>query len=214
MTATLANTGAAGSLQTRVVIDLPETMTLLGPPAYDRGSGCTGARKIDCYLDYLPGSGARTTVRFSVRVSGAGAQSILATASADRDSALANNAASLTLQVVEPTRVPTSKPPASPASTTKTGNARANVLIGTAAANVLRGLGGNDRLFGRGGNDTLLGGTGTTSSTVVPAPTVSLAVPATTRSRPEMGNGTRSTVVPAATSSPPTGGTSSAVARR
>jgi Ca2+-binding RTX toxin-like protein len=134
-------------------------MTLLGPPAYERGSGCTGARKIDCYIDYLP-NGARTTIRFSVRVTGVGAQSILATASADRDSDPANNAASLTLQVAEPTRVPTSKPPASPAPTTKTGNARANVLVGTAAANVLRGLGGNDRLFGRGGNDTLLGGTG------------------------------------------------------
>jgi hypothetical protein len=135
-------------------------MTLLGSPAYERGSGCTGTRKIDCFLDYLPGNGVSTSVRFSVRVAGVGAQSIVATASADRDSDPTNNATSLTLQVVEPPRVPASKPPSSPQPTTKSGDARANVLTGTAAANVLRGLGGNDRLFGRGGNDTLFGGKG------------------------------------------------------
>ena len=69
LVATVANTGGAGALQTHLLIDLPSTMTLLGPPAYERGSGCTGSQKIDCFLDYIP-NGASTKVVFAVRVSG------------------------------------------------------------------------------------------------------------------------------------------------
>jgi hypothetical protein len=97
-------------LQTHLVIDLPATMTLLGPPAYDRGSGCTGTQKIDCYLDYIPNDGS-TKVVFAVRVSGSGAQQITATASSDRESNAADNTATLTLQVTTPTTpTPVAKP--------------------------------------------------------------------------------------------------------
>lgn len=155
--ATVANAGGAGSLQTRLLIDLPVTMTLLGPPAYDRGSGCTGTQRLDCFLDYLP-NGDSTRVLFSVRVAGSGPQTLTATAGADRDSDPADNAASMTLQVSSAPR------PTGIALTvgtgTKTGTAGANVLTGDGGANILSGLGGNDRLFGRGGNDTLFGGAG------------------------------------------------------
>ena len=157
--ATLTNAGGAGSLQTRLVLDLPATIALLAPPAYERGSGCTGTQKVDCFLDYLPDNGASTTVRFAVRVSGTGPQSITATASADRDSDPTDNATTLTFTLTAP---PSALPPVSrPTPQVRTtGDAKANVLNGTSKNNVLRGLGGNDRLYGRGGNDTLYGGAG------------------------------------------------------
>ncbi len=99
--ATVTNKGGAGSLQTHLVIVLPATMTLLGPPAFDRGSGCTGSQKIDCFLDYIPNGGSSRVV-FAVRVSGSGAQSITATASSDREANPADNTATLTLQVGTP----------------------------------------------------------------------------------------------------------------
>ncbi len=153
--ATLANAGSAGSLQTRLLIDLPTTMTLLGPPAYDRGSGCTGAQRLDCFLDYVP-NGVATRVLFSVRVAGTGAQTLTATAGADRDSDPSDNAASLTFQVGGGSRAIAVSVPTG----TKTGTAGANVLTGDGGANILRGRGGHDRLYGRGGNDTLYGDAG------------------------------------------------------
>ena len=101
LVATVTNRGGAGSLQTHLLIDLPSTMTLLGPPAYDRGSGCSGSQKIDCNLDYIP-NGDSTKVVFAVRVSGSGAQQITATASSDREANPADNSATLTLQVTAP----------------------------------------------------------------------------------------------------------------
>jgi hypothetical protein len=98
---TVANKGGAGSLDTHLVINLPATMTLLGPPAYERGSGCTGSQKIDCFLDYIPNQSS-TKVVFAVKVSGSGAQQISATASSDRDSNPADNNATLTLQITPP----------------------------------------------------------------------------------------------------------------
>jgi hypothetical protein len=48
-------------------IGLPPGLTLLGPPAYERGFGCKGTRSITCALDSLrPGMG--TPVRFGVRL--------------------------------------------------------------------------------------------------------------------------------------------------
>ena len=156
--ATLTNAGGADSRQTRLVFDLPSTITLLAPPTYERGSGCSGASKVDCFLDYLPNNGASTTVRLALRVTGSGPQSIAATASSDRESDPSDNATTLTFQLGTP---PTTTPPViRPTAPKTTGNAGANVLTGTSGNNVLRGLGGNDRLYGRGGNDTLYGGTG------------------------------------------------------
>ena len=163
LVATVANTGGAGALQTHLLIDLPSTMTLLGPPAYERGSGCTGSQKVDCFLDYIP-NGASTKVVFAVRLSGAGAQSITATASSDRDNNPADNTTTLALQIGA---TPTPTPPPPPLRTptvqkgrTKNGTAKANQLLGTAFADILRGLAGNDNLNGRAGPDKLYGGPG------------------------------------------------------
>jgi hypothetical protein len=111
LVATVTNGGGAGSLQTHLVITLPNTMTLLGPPAYDRGSGCTGTQTIDCYLDYVP-NGGTAKVLFAVRVSGGGTQSLSAVASADRDANLADNTSSITLTVT--TTTTTTPPPPLP----------------------------------------------------------------------------------------------------
>lgn len=109
VTATIANLGGAGSLQTHLRVALPATMTLLGPPVSDRGQGCTGGQTIDCNLDYIPNGGA-ATVRFAVRVSGSGPQSLSATATADREANPADNTATLTVNVTAPPPQP--PPPA------------------------------------------------------------------------------------------------------
>ena len=157
---TVANTGGAGSLQTHLVIELPATMTLLGPPAFDRGSGCTGSQRIDCFLDYIP-NGASSKVVLAARVSGSGSQAIVATASADRDNNPADNQATLTVQVGSPTPAPPPvRTPTVQQGITKTGTAKANTLLGTSFADLLRGLGGNDTLNGKAGADKLYGGAG------------------------------------------------------
>jgi Ca2+-binding RTX toxin-like protein len=153
------NSGGAGSLQTHLSVQLPPQIALLGPPSFERGSGCTGTTAIDCFLDYVP-NGETTRVILEVRATAAGAQTISATASSDRDSDPANNTATVTLQVGTAT-----PPPPAPASTpsrgkTLTGDALANHLTATAFADVLNGLGGNDILNGLGGNDILNGGRG------------------------------------------------------
>jgi hypothetical protein len=94
----IKNAGGAGSLQTDLKIQLPGSMTLLSPPYFERGSGCKGATLIDCFLDYIP-NGDTTKVIFDVRANAAGAQTITATATDDRDSNPADNMAALTVQV-------------------------------------------------------------------------------------------------------------------
>jgi len=144
----------------RAAIGLPVGITLLGPPAFDRGSGCTGAALLDCNLDFLPGA-TTTLLRFSLNVGAAGTKAItakLTTRNTDTDER--NNSGVLTLDVKAPQ---TTKPPtggSTNAPAVRVGNNRANVLQGTEGRNTLRGLGGNDRLLGRGGADQLLGGTG------------------------------------------------------
>jgi hypothetical protein len=95
------NAGTANSAQTHLSIALPPGLTLLGPPYYERGSGCTGVAELDCFLDYIQ-NGETTKVRFDVRASAAGTQAITARATADRDSDPSDNAATLTLEVVLP----------------------------------------------------------------------------------------------------------------
>ena len=146
--ATVSNGGDAGSLQTHLTIQLPAGVTLLGPPTYERGSGCQGAATIDCFLDYIP-AGGETHVSFNISVSGEGAHSIALGVSADRDSDLSNNATSIAITVPS---VIAPSPPAPPAAT-----ARVHVLSGTPHADRLRGTQGVDKLYGRGGNDALSG---------------------------------------------------------
>jgi Ca2+-binding RTX toxin-like protein len=159
VTAWVANSGGAGALQTHLDIALPQGLTLVGPPAYERGSGCTGTQQIDCFLDYVP-NGDRTRVLFEVRASAAGPQTITATTSADRDSDPSDNAANLAIDVVAPTVPPVTTPTTHTAPRTFAGSARADRLTGTAGADVLYGLGGNDVLRGGKGNDVLYGGRG------------------------------------------------------
>jgi hypothetical protein len=87
---------------------------------------------------------------------------ITATASSDRESNPADNAASLTLQVgTTSAPPPPPKPPApKPHGKTLNGTARADRLVGTPYNDVLYGRGGNDTLLGGKGNDRLFGGTG------------------------------------------------------
>jgi Ca2+-binding RTX toxin-like protein len=161
VTVVVRNTGGAGSLETHLKIALASTMTLLGAPYFERGSGCTGTQQLDCFLDYVP-NGDSTKVVFDIRVDGSGAQSLTATASADRDSDPSNNASTLTLQVGTPTAPPppTSTPPTVHHGKTLKGTNRADRIVGTAYADVLNGLGGNDVLLGKGGADVLRGGAG------------------------------------------------------
>jgi Ca2+-binding RTX toxin-like protein len=157
----IANNGVAAALLTHVKFNLPETMTLLGPPAFESGSGCTGTQAVDCNVDYVP-NGSTTHVRFTVRVSGSGAQTITANVSSDRESNPADNQTALTLQVNAPPAPP--PPPRSPSTAskgvTRSGSAQADLLVGTARNDTLRGLAGDDLLRGLAGNDRLFGGAG------------------------------------------------------
>jgi RTX calcium-binding nonapeptide repeat (4 copies)/Domain of unknown function DUF11 len=145
--ATVSNGGNAGSLQTHLTIELPAGVTLLAPPAYERGSGCQGTTTIDCFLDYVP-AGGETHVNFNVTVSGEGAHTIALAVSADRDSDPSNNASSISVTVPA---VITAPPPPPPSA------ARVHVVNGTGRADRLRGTSGGDKLYGRAGNDTLTG---------------------------------------------------------
>lgn len=158
-TAVITNTGGAGSLETHVVITLPVGATLLGPPAYDRGSGCSGTQTIDCYLDYIPNGGSSKLV-FAVRFDNAGSDVVGVTATADRDSDASNNSASATVLVAAPASSPSVAGPVTLKGKTLTGSARNDALTGTAGNDSIRGGAGNDTLRGGAGNDLLDGGTG------------------------------------------------------
>ena len=141
----------------RAAIGLPVGTTLLGPPAFDRGSGCTGAAVLDCNLDYLPGA-TTTLLRFSLNVGAAGRKSISVALTSTADPDEANNTGVLALDVrggQGPTALTTAAAPR-----VRAGNNRANVLNGTSGPDLLRGLGGDDWLLGLGGADKLFGGAG------------------------------------------------------
>ena len=104
--ATVSNAGGASSLQTHLVITLPASLTLVGPPYYERGSGCTGTRTIDCFLDVVLNNSS-TKVIFDVVAASAGDAAISLAATGDRDSNPANNSATVTLSVAAPPQAPT-----------------------------------------------------------------------------------------------------------
>ena len=64
-----------------LTIELPPGAALVGPPAYERGSGCSGAGTIVCRLDSLSPRMA-TPVHFGIRPSQFGAQTVQAELSA------------------------------------------------------------------------------------------------------------------------------------
>ena len=154
----ITNTGAAAATKTHLSLDLPASLTLVGAPAFESGSGCTGTEPLDCNLDYLPNA-ATTHVRFAVRANGTGTQTITATVTCDDETNSADNTATLALELSAP-----STPPRTPTGVkkgeTRSGTAKADTLSGTARNDTLRGLAGNDLLRGLGGDDTLLGGPG------------------------------------------------------
>ena len=51
----------------QLVIRLPAGMQLLGPPTYERGTGCRGDSTLTCDLDFLEGH-MHTAVRLGVRI--------------------------------------------------------------------------------------------------------------------------------------------------
>jgi hypothetical protein len=160
---TVGNNGSAGSLQTHLRITLPATITLLGPPSFERGSGCTGTQSIDCFLDVLP-NGVSTIVRFATKVTGSGTQTLTATVTSDREADPSDNTAVETLQVATPTPPPPTPPPPTPPPAAKRhtihGTAHADHIIGTAGPDLIDAGAGNDILFGGAGNDILFGGPG------------------------------------------------------
>ena len=158
-----------GATGLTAALTLPADAALLGPPAFDRGSGCTGARTLTCFLDYLPGR-ATTVLRFSVNVGGAGDKTISAELTLNVwDPDMANNSAALTLRVgraaVAGSLTPAATTPGGRKLTgrTLTGRAGADVLRGTSGPDVIAGRGGNDRLYGGKGRDRLDGGAGNDS---------------------------------------------------
>lgn len=148
-TVTVKNTGGAGSLLTHLVITLPSTLALAGPPAYLIGSGCTGTTTIDCDLDYIPNGGS-TTIRFGVTVGGSGSQTISASATSDREADPSDNTAAETLVI---SVSPAAKPAPAPAPA-------GHVIHGTPGPDHLSGTAGPDVIYGGAGNDTLTGGLG------------------------------------------------------
>jgi hypothetical protein len=163
---TLFNHGSAPLTHASFSINMPPTMTILGSPAFETGRGCNGAVQVivDCNLDYIPAGGS-SHVRFTVRVSGSGPQTIRIDAYGDNDFTSDDNHPQLTLQVNAPTAPPaTTPPPRTPTTASKgvskTGTSRSDLLTGTARNDTLRGLTGNDLLNGLAGNDSLFGGPG------------------------------------------------------
>jgi Ca2+-binding RTX toxin-like protein len=144
-----------GSSRVSLTITLPAGLSLVGPPAYDRGSGCGGTNVVVCDLDFLP-AGLATRVLFSVRASQGGEQRISATISArELDANPIDNTATMTVVVASPS---VTTPPANP--TRPRATQHADRLVGTPLRDVLRGLGGADTILGLAGDDLLDGGTG------------------------------------------------------
>jgi Domain of unknown function DUF11 len=105
---TVANDGAAGSATgVFATIELPPGASLLGPPAHERGSGCTGATTLSCSLDFLP-NGMSTALRFSVLAPVAGTIAARVRAAewepdlADNEASLPVDAASAAARVAPP----------------------------------------------------------------------------------------------------------------
>ena len=156
--------GSLSATQVLALVGLPADATLVGSPAVDRGSGCSGTSQLNCYLDFLPPA-ATTVVRFSINVGGVGGKVITARVlQLQTDTVASDSSASVSLDV----RAPAVPIPLAPGSGGEHGSGQgahrqrvgANTLNGSAGRDVLRGLGGNDRLFGRGGADRLFGGLG------------------------------------------------------
>ena len=92
------NHGTGTATNVDLQIQLPTGARLIGPPSYDRGSGCTGSTSVDCFLDFLP-PGTSSIVRFGM-LTVQGVNTIDVTVSSSEvDAHPADNKASLTMRV-------------------------------------------------------------------------------------------------------------------
>jgi hypothetical protein len=99
LTVWVANDGTATAHGIVLQIALARGMKLLGPPSYERGSGCVGTRQVACSLDFLEPA-MSTPIRFAVQVTSSGLQRIVASvSSSELDSHPADNSAALTMIV-------------------------------------------------------------------------------------------------------------------
>ena len=80
------NLGTQTASNLVLTVKLPTAMRLLGPPFYERGSGCEGTSTIVCHLDFLAAQSS-TLIRFSVQVNEPGAQTMTAIAASDNPDA-------------------------------------------------------------------------------------------------------------------------------
>ncbi len=153
--------GVQTAIDTRVVITLPDGVTLLGVPFYERGSGCSGMTTLTCLLDFLP-AGTETPVRFWIDVGLAGERSIRVDVSAQNDAARTDSTATATLVVGVPASAarPGTDRSGGVKGIRRTGTPGADRIFGTPFADVLRGGAGADTILGRGGDDVILGGSG------------------------------------------------------
>ena len=94
VTLTVANEASAGTGTGVVVqVDLPAGATLLGPPAYERGSGCSGSSPLVCSLDFLP-NGMATRIRFSFTAP-AGGMLVVAVSAVEQEPDTSDNRAAI-----------------------------------------------------------------------------------------------------------------------
>jgi hypothetical protein len=75
------SSGYQGYGRVLLTIRLPPGVRLLGPPAYERGSGCTGKTTISCSLDNLSPA-MSTPIRFGVEINEFGNQTVTASLTA------------------------------------------------------------------------------------------------------------------------------------
>jgi uncharacterized repeat protein (TIGR01451 family) len=95
----VGNTGNQTAGNVTLTVSLPPAMRLLGPPFYERGSGCTDTQTIVCNLGFLAADSS-TLIRYSVAVTRPGPQTMTATAaSSARDANPDDNTASYTVNL-------------------------------------------------------------------------------------------------------------------
>jgi 4-amino-4-deoxy-L-arabinose transferase-like glycosyltransferase len=95
----VANAGTETAFSVTLTLRLASGMRLLGPPAFERGSGCTGSQTVVCNLDFLE-PGMSTPIRFGVILTKPGVQTLVATATSQAvDAHPADNSGSVTFEV-------------------------------------------------------------------------------------------------------------------
>lgn len=79
--------GPAGVDGVVLTVELPPGMRLVGPPAYTRGSGCTGTTTLVCNLGFLRPKGAQqANVMFGAQITQPTSQRLTAWTSAQGNS--------------------------------------------------------------------------------------------------------------------------------